>query len=307
MSNEMLGTAWVDIRAKTATLGAQVQKGLGDAAAKGATAATDATKNTGQQIGKQVGDGLKQSRVDAALAGLVVNGGKAAEAKGAGIGSRVGARIRSGFHGARVDTQIASDIEAGGKRGEVAADRSGKKIGGNLRAGFKEGGRGFKEMAGVFVANSGGALEPLQKIQEQVSGLPAVFDKANKGIGASITKLGTIVAGVGIVGQVLGGRDVQAEAQLKAAIEGTGGSYEDYKKKVDEAVKSGEKLGDTFPSTVTALNRLTIATHDPEKAFKLLTAAQDISAARHISVEQAALVVGKAVNGNTRGLRAYGI
>jgi hypothetical protein len=66
-------------------------------------------------------------------------------------------------------------------------------------------------------------------------------------------------------------------------------------------------FGHTAAESQTALSRLARATGDVDKAAGLMTLTADLSAAKQISLEQAALLVGKVFDGNVSALNRYGI
>jgi len=67
------------------------------------------------------------------------------------------------------------------------------------------------------------------------------------------------------------------------------------------------KLGHTSTETELALSALTRATGSVVKATQLMTLAADLAAAKHITLEQAAVLVGKVWDGNVSALNRYGI
>ena len=91
--------------------------------------------------------------------------------------------------------------------------------------------------------------------------------------------LGGVALGAGLALQAAGSKEQAAQQQLSQAIENTGKSYDDFSGQIDNAVKKQETYGNTAADTKQALQILTQATHDPQKAFKLLNEASDLAAA----------------------------
>jgi hypothetical protein len=94
---------------------------------------------------------------------------------------------------------------------------------------------------------------------------------------------------------------------LQAAVGATGHSYDQYAGKVEEAIKHQEHFGNTADQTQDSLRVLTQATGSPTKALQLLNTATDLAAAKHESLDTAALQLGKAYNGNARIFKEFGI
>ena len=136
--------------------------------------------------------------------------------------------------------------------------------------------------------NATGVLAPFSTTLDGVGqSLDSVAERGKEvgktllGVGAGVTTLG---AGLSI----LGSKDQQAHAQLQAAVEATGKSYDEYAGKVEEAIKHQEDFGHTANETQDALRVLTQATHDPAEALRLLNQTTDLAAAKHLSLDDAA-------------------
>jgi hypothetical protein len=166
-------------------------------------------------------------------------------------------------------------------------------------------GSAFNGVLGVL--NRTGVLGPFG---DAIAGIGEAFDQITqhgKDVGAAMIGVGGAIAGVGLGLQALGSKDQAAHQQLQASVQATGADYDDYAEKVDNAVKHQEKFGDTSAETQNALQKLVQATHDPQKAFDLLSTATDVAAAKHEDLVTAASQVGKVYNGNTKLLKEYGI
>lgn len=161
----------------------------------------------------------------------------------------------------------------------------------------------------------GGAFTDLgSRIGGEMGSLVSDVGDAFTKVGTAGTKMSTkfVAAGAAAIGlglalKALGSSDAQAQAQLKASIEATGGSWDEYEKQVEAAIKAGENFGITADHTQNALNTLVTATGDPAKAFKYLALVENLAAAQHISLEDAAAKVGRVLDGNTKLLKQYNI
>lgn len=172
--------------------------------------------------------------------------------------------------------------------------------------GAKRAGKVTGAMFGVIVANSQGALGPIQEVYDKLQGVGTQLEGGKSKAAKWMVGIGAAMTGAGAVLGTIASKEQTAEGQLRSAIEGAGGSYEDYEKQIRKNIKTGEHYGNTAATTMSVLNRLTIATHNPRKAMDLYNSVLQIAAARHMNVERVALTVGRAVNGQTRSLAAFG-
>lgn len=95
--------------------------------------------------------------------------------------------------------------------------------------------------------------------------------------------------------------------RLEQAVENTGASYGRYADQIDAAVQSSLALSFADDEAVNALNTLTAATGDAERALNLLGTAQDLARGKGISLASASEIVGKVAQGNLGILSRYGI
>lgn len=127
-------------------------------------------------------------------------------------------------------------------------------------------------------------------------------------LGKKMAITGGAIAGVGVLLQAAGSKEKQATDQLKAAIDATGSSYSDYSDKIEKTVKHEENYAHSAVDTKTALQTLTMATGDTQKALDAMGVVTDLAAARHISLAEAAGLVSKILGGGgAKTLAAYGI
>ena len=137
-------------------------------------------------------------------------------------------------------------------------------------------------------------------------GLEAAGGKADtsaKKLGA----VGGVALATGLALQQMASGDVEAQNKLENAISNTGKAYDDYADRVDGAVESSVRFGVTDGEVKDALTRLTDATKDPAKALDDLAMAQDLAAAKGVSLSDAATMIGKAHNGSAKVFKEFGI
>jgi len=176
-----------------------------------------------------------------------------------------------------------------GKAGDSAESASSKIGGAFSKLGDKIGGE-FGEV--------------LNKIGE---GLEQTGEKGMS-LGKKMAITGGAIAGVGVLLQAAGSKEKQATDQLKASIDATGSSYSDYSDQIEKTVKREENYAHSAVDTKTALQTLTTATGDTQKALDAMGVVTDLAAARHISLAEAAGLVSKILGGaGGKTLAAYGI
>lgn len=136
------------------------------------------------------------------------------------------------------------------------------------------------------------------------------FDELGDGGASAGKKLGVaggVVAGVGVALQSMASDQKEATAQLKASVEANGGSWEEYKVQVDEAIDSGQKYAFGASDVVSAMQKITDSTGDPTKAIEYMGLVEDLAAAKHIGLVDAAALVAKSINGNEKLFKSYNI
>jgi len=158
------------------------------------------------------------------------------------------------------------------------------------------------------VSRMGGAIGgDMGTILGRVSdGLDAVGGKSVSA-GQKLGAVGGVALATGLALQQMASGDVEAQNKLENAISNTGKAYDDYADRVDGAVESSVRFGVTDGEVKDALTRLTDATKDPAKALDDLAMAQDLAAAKGISLSDAATMIGKAHNGSAKVFKEFGI
>jgi len=199
--------------------------------------------------------------------------------------------------GPSVTVRILGDLKG---LGQSLSDAGDKAVGVAGR-----GAAAFKSWLGGI--NATGALGPLGPMLDGIAGgLDNLTNKA-KGVGPAMMGGGAALTGLGAGLSAFGSKQQAAQQQLDQAIQATGHTYDEYASHIDEAIKHGEKFGETADKTQDALRVLTQATHDPQKAMDMLSTAENVAAAKHEDLTTAATQVGKVYNGNTKLLKEYGI
>jgi hypothetical protein len=97
------------------------------------------------------------------------------------------------------------------------------------------------------------------------------------------------------------------QQRLQQTIENTGVAYDTLKGKIDTATDTALDLGFDDEDALNALNTLTQATGDAERAINDLALAEDIARGRGISLGQAASIVAAAEQGRLGVLRRMGV
>lgn len=205
--------------------------------------------------------------------------------------------------------ELAFDILARDKASQTLdkvgdkAQRTGEKV----EHGSKRASTAFGLLGRTFASSSAGALGPLQELTDKFELLEQGAEAGSSKAGGRLLGLGLAATAAGSFIESLHSREQSALQQLQASIETTGQSYDTYAEDVEKAVKSGERFGNQASTTIDALNRLTVTTHNPEEAFKGLQVAIDVAAAKHVPLAKAAEQVGLIFNGSTRAGKQFGL
>lgn len=96
--------------------------------------------------------------------------------------------------------------------------------------------------------------------------------------------------------------------RMGQAVTNVGGDFSKLKQPLEEAVRSVMKLSTATDDDLrAALTTMITVSGDAKGSIANLGLVADLAAFKHISLEEASTLVGKAMAGNTKGLRAYGI
>ena len=174
-----------------------------------------------------------------------------------------------------------------------AATKAGQSLGSLIGGGLQTLGSQIGGELGLIVGKVGTGLDQL--------------GRSGSNLGLKLAAVGGTALGLGVALQSMGSADSAAQQQLQAAITATGNTWGDYATQIDTTIKAGENFGQNAAQTQGALQALTTATNDPTKALQFMGVAFDLAAARHIDLVSAATLVARALEGNTRILKQYGI
>lgn len=150
----------------------------------------------------------------------------------------------------------------------------------------------------------------LVEILGEAKNFNAAADDAGKHgehMGAKMVAAGALVTGVGAELEHLSGPIEQSRKQLEAGFAAAGVNFEDYKGKVESAEGKMRDFGHSMSDTDNALNTMTIAFGDPQKALDNMQLVADIAAKKHISLADAAGIVAKAHGGSAKVFKEFGI
>lgn len=162
----------------------------------------------------------------------------------------------------------------------------------------------LKASIGEFQAKMGEAKGELQKLEKKGGSTSAKLQAAGKGLATGFVGVAVAVGGFGLE---MADQYEKAHATLETAVRNSGSSIDALKGPIGSTEKSLEKFGFTNTQVEDALASLTTATNNPKKALSEMGLAANIAAARHISLQDATNLLGKALAGNLRPLKQMGI
>jgi hypothetical protein len=106
---------------------------------------------------------------------------------------------------------------------------------------------------------------------------------------------------------MFGSENVEAENRIKQAIEATGEGLDKYAGRIDALVSANQRLGISDDETKGSLAALTQQTGSADEALQYMGLAADLAASKHMSLQGATDLIGRALNGNTRIFKQYGV
>jgi hypothetical protein len=199
--------------------------------------------------------------------------------------------------GPSIMVRVLGDLSALGKSFDGAATQ-GQSAAGKMHS-------AFSGMLGTL--NASGVLGPFGAALATADQSLQNMEGHMKSTSTTLMGLGGVAMGAGMALQAAGSKDQAAHQQLQSAVAATGHSYDQYAGKVEAAITHQEHFGTTANVTMNAMQSLTTATGSPAKALQLLNTASDLAAAKHISLAEAAGMVGKAYNGNAKIFKEFGV
>lgn len=154
------------------------------------------------------------------------------------------------------------------------------------------------------------ASKSINAIGRNLKGLGSVAKTIGKGIAVGIAAIAAgfaaaAYAAKGFVESAI--QDIAAQAKLVSILEARKLATEANLAAVEELITAGQALAFTDDEIRAGIATATQFTKSFADAQKILTAAQDVARAKGISLEEATALVGKAYQGNTRGLKQLGI
>lgn len=153
-------------------------------------------------------------------------------------------------------------------------------------------------------------IEILSDAKDVVKGFGAAegaTESFSKKVGVKAIEVGGAISGMAAGLEHLSGPIEQSRKQFEASLTAIGYTFEGIKDQVTPVEKTMEGFGHSLSDTDAALTSLTVATHDPITALGEMQLVADIAAKKHISLTDAAMIVGKAYNGATKSLKEFGI
>ena len=154
-----------------------------------------------------------------------------------------------------------------------------------------------------------GAEKALARIDNQGKALTARFGGLQKAITGVASAAAVVAVGRFLktaIGEAIAAE--QAVSGLRQSVDNAGGSFALLEPTLDAAANRMAKLTRFSDDAARgALTRMVQISGDTKGALDNLGLAADIAAAKHVSLEEAAGIVGKTMAGNTRGLREFGI
>ncbi len=149
---------------------------------------------------------------------------------------------------------------------------------------------------------------------KNTSGVKNAFSSMQAGVASFINAYqGVAIAAVAVGAAVYKSVQAYAESeviqkQLARAVANTGASYAGYDKQLQSIITSTSQMAAVDDELVSqTLTSLIQATGDASTAQKLLGVAMDLSRAKGMDAQKAAILVGKVYNGNVGALKRYGI
>lgn len=167
---------------------------------------------------------------------------------------------------------------------------------------------GFSETLELLLhADASGGISEVRKFASESGKSVSEVESNFKRLGASMMKIGGTGMAAGGFLTMIGDKERQAGAQLEAAIDGVGQSAAEYSDRIEEAIKSGENFGNTAVESKNALQKLVSSYNDTGEALDRMQLVEDLAAAKHIDLTDAAALVARAHGGAAKVFKEFGI
>ena len=161
-----------------------------------------------------------------------------------------------------------------------------------------------KDFASKTVRGLSNTIAGLGKVASKVgSGIGKTLKVAAIGVGAALTA----AAGAAVLFTKAAIEDEAAQSKLVAVLKQRNLASEANLATVDKLIAAGAELAFTDDEVRAGLATATQFTKNFADSQKILATAQDVARAKNISLEEATALVGKAYQGNTKGLKSLGV
>jgi hypothetical protein len=151
-----------------------------------------------------------------------------------------------------------------------------------------------------IVATAEKALAAFDQVKEKSTGSFSALKVA------SVAAAGAVFAGLTEATKAAAEHEAGV-AKLQQAYQNAGLGAGDLNKSLEEIDASSRRTGQSTEDNISAYTVLVAATKDTTKAHQELATAQDLAAFKGTSVQEAALAITRASEGNTRALKEMGI
>lgn len=149
--------------------------------------------------------------------------------------------------------------------------------------------------------------------RKNATGFKGSMGRIGSAVSSTGAKFASGFAAMGIASWLKGSLEVaraveESQGMLQKAIENTGGSWEQYDKKVTSTIAKQSQISAFSKGTLRdALTQLVTTTGKANISTDLLGVTTDLARRKHMDLSQAAVLVGKAYNGNITSLKRLGI
>lgn len=124
---------------------------------------------------------------------------------------------------------------------------------------------------------------------------------------AAFLGLGAIAVAAAVIGVKAADEWEGAHARLETAIKNSGGTFEEYKGRIDSLESKSEKLGWSNTQVESSLSTLVSATHNTKTAVNDMALAEDIARGRKMDLSAATALLAKVETGHVSLLGRLGI
>lgn len=166
---------------------------------------------------------------------------------------------------------------------------------------------GSDRSANFVIKAKDAATGPLGKVGGAMGKLKSVAGTAFKAIGAAALAAGAALAAFAVQAVKAAIEDERAAIRLNAALESRGFVLDSITPKVDEQIQALQRLGFTDDDVKDGIEVGSRFIKNQEKLLRANAIAANIAAVTGKSLADVQLIIGRAVNGSTRGLVQLGI